>query len=61
MNRRFFLRGAAGAMVGLPVLESLLPKEARAAAAPAPKRFACWFNCNGVNMDRWFPTGPTAR
>lgn len=57
MNRRFFLRGAAGAVVGLPFLPSLLTREARAAAAPAPKRFACFFNCNGVNMDQWFPVG----
>jgi hypothetical protein len=37
MNRRMVLRGAGGLMLGLPVLETLLPRKATAAAAmPSP-------------------------
>lgn len=57
MNRRRFLAGACGAVVGLPVLESLRPRSTWASVAPGNPRFVTWFNCNGVNMDRWFPTG----
>src|ERR1700761_4203253 len=32
-GRRFFLQGAAGAVVGLPLLESFIPKHALAQAA----------------------------
>src|SRR5690606_1817298 len=55
MFRRHFLRGACGAAVGLPFLESLAPRSARA-ATPDPRRFIAFFECNGVNMDRFFPT-----
>jgi hypothetical protein len=46
------LRGAGGVAVGLPFLEALASR--RAWAAP-PKRLAIVFQCNGVNMERWFP------
>lgn len=52
-NRRGFLRGAAGVVLALPFLESVLPKEAR--GAPAPKRFIAFLECNGVNMQKFFP------
>jgi hypothetical protein len=42
-------------MVGLPFLEALVPRQAGAQAA-AVKRFGVFFACNGVNMERWFPT-----
>lgn len=54
-GRRWFLRGAFGATVGLPFLESLTPKRALAQDTAPPKRFLCFFNCNGVNMSRFFP------
>jgi hypothetical protein len=54
INRRKFLRGAAGIAVALPFLESFAPKKARAAASP--KRLGVFFNHNGVLMDKWFPT-----
>ena len=54
MNRRRFLRGVGGIAVALPLLESLQPKNAR--AQTANKRFLVFFTCNGVNMDRFFPT-----
>lgn len=54
-RRRRFLLGFGGAMVGLPFLEALAPRKAEAQAAVV-KRFGVFFACNGVNMDRWFPT-----
>lgn len=54
LNRRNFLRGALGVSVGLPFLESV--RRASAQDADAVKRFVCFFNCNGVQMDRFFPT-----
>jgi hypothetical protein len=59
MFRRNFLRGACGVAVGLPVLESLLPKSARAGGSSVPpRRFVAFACCNGVEMDRFFPTTP---
>lgn len=54
-SRRLFLRGAGGVALGLPFLASALSREA--AAAPPPKRFVCFFTCNGVNMDAFWPSG----
>ncbi|WP_437673976.1 DUF1552 domain-containing protein [Sorangium sp. So ce131] len=55
MNRRTFLRGAGGVMLGLPFLESLRARDAKAGPADAPRRFIAFFMCNGVNMARFFP------
>ncbi len=57
MRRRHFLRGACGVAVGLPFLESLVPRRARAGVADVPKRFIAFFQCNGVEMSRFFPNG----
>jgi hypothetical protein len=54
-NRRRFLRGAGGLAIGLPFLETFAGKNAWAAP---PKRFAIYFQCNGVNKDRWWPKTP---
>src|SRR5688572_22138099 len=58
-SRRRFLRGA-GALLALPVLESLTPRIALAAAAQpgltpsgAPLRMAFLATPNGVNMGQW--------
>lgn len=56
LRRRHFLTGVGGALVGLPYLEALAPRSARAQADAAVKRFGVFFACNGVNMARWFPT-----
>ncbi|HEU5073948.1 MAG TPA: DUF1552 domain-containing protein, partial [Polyangiaceae bacterium] len=56
LPRRRFLAGFGGALVGLPYLESLAPRPAKA-QAPAVKRFGVFFACNGVDMGRWFPNG----
>lgn len=59
LSRRFFLRGLGGITVGLPVLESLLPRAARAQTAmQQPQRFVAFLECNGVNMSKFFPATP---
>ncbi len=57
MQRRHFLRGACGVAVGLPFLESLAPRSARAADGDTPRRFVYVHQCNGVEMNRFFPNG----
>ena len=53
-SRRQFLRGS-GAMLALPVLESALPKWARA-AEKAPQRLLFYFVPNGMHMPAWTPS-----
>lgn len=55
-GRRRFLQGLGTVAVGLPFLESLAPRGAKA-QQHVTKRFAVFFCCNGVNMERWFPQG----
>ena len=55
-GRRAFLGGAT-ALIGLPFLESLAPREALGQAASAPKRFLGYVFPNGVMMDDWRPIG----
>jgi len=52
--RRNFLRGALGVTLGLPFLESLQKKEAKAGPA-TNTRLIVMFSCNGVDMDRFWP------
>jgi hypothetical protein len=54
-SRRRFLQGLGGVVVGLPFLEALAPRPARGQSTTI-KRFGSFLACNGVNMDRWFPT-----
>lgn len=56
LSRRAFLRGA-GAAVGLPLLDAMLPAKVLAGQAPAqpPVRMACVFFPNGVWQDAWIP------
>src|SRR5690349_11260579 len=55
MSRRLFLRGAGGIAIGLPFLESLAPRTARAADS-TPRRFVAFMTHNGVDMARFRPT-----
>ena len=56
MNRRFFLKGALGAVVGLPVLPSLVwPQRARAGGAGATTRF---ITSSRAMASRWSGSGP---
>ncbi|MGE4132738.1 MAG: DUF1552 domain-containing protein [Bdellovibrionales bacterium] len=56
ISRRYFLQGTGGAILALPVLESLVP---RAFAAPAPlsatRRFICVCQANGIYRPDWNP------
>ena len=55
-NRRRFLRGSAGALLALPLLESLMPRTVRADSHTAPQRTLWWWTPNGHNMADWTPT-----
>ena len=62
VNRRAFIRGAAGVLVGLPLLEGLLPKQADAVETTV--RYAIFMRqgngvaqgMNGDEPDRFWPT-----
>lgn len=51
MDRRTFLRGAAGALVALPLLA---PRQARA-ADEWPRRLVVFFHPNGTLPEAWYP------
>lgn len=53
-SRRQFLRGS-GAMLALPLFESLLPRSARA-VTKAPQRLLFYFVPNGIHMPAWTPS-----
>ncbi|MEZ4219953.1 MAG: DUF1552 domain-containing protein [Polyangiaceae bacterium] len=55
MNRRFFLGGAA-AVVGLPMLESLVGSTATAASSGVPQRFLAFYVPCGMHMPKWTPS-----
>lgn len=55
ISRRLFLRGAGGSCLSLPLLTSLLPKEARAQASASPKRFIGIKTWNVAPVRRWHP------
>jgi hypothetical protein len=55
LPRRTFLRGL-GATLALPLLDSMVPALA-AAAAKAPRRLAVVYAPNGIIMDQWTPAG----
>ncbi len=52
-NRRFLLK-AGGAVVALPLLQSLLPRAARAQSAPPPRRAIFVFTANGDEIAQRF-------
>ncbi len=62
VNRRLLIRGAAGVLVGLPLLEGLLPKQADAQEVKLP--YAIFFRQgngvaqgqSGMETDRFWPT-----
>jgi len=53
-SRRRFL-GGAGAMIGLPLLTSLLPRRARGADPARKQRFLALYVPCGIVMNRWTP------
>lgn len=56
LSRRTFLRGV-GTAIALPLLESALPRSARAAANSAPLRLMTFHFPIGVNRESWAPSG----
>ena len=60
LSRRTLLRGV-GAAMALPLLESMVPRSALAAAAAAPPTRIAWvFVPNGVNRAAWMPSAEGA-
>src|SRR4051812_18290792 len=60
ISRRPMLRGAAGAVMALPLLDAMAPL-ARAATtsqkSKLPVRMGVLYMANGVNIDAWAPKG----
>jgi hypothetical protein len=56
LSRRTLLRGA-GASLGLPWLEAMMPTRAAAAVSKPPVRLAALYMPNGVHPALWTPTG----
>src|SRR5262245_51870177 len=54
IGRRLFLQSAGGALVGLPVLTSLLPR-GHADTSTGPKRFLAVLSCSGQINKQWYP------
>ncbi len=59
LNRRTMLRGA-GAMIGLPLLDAMLPHVgfAQGGKSQRRRRFAAFFVPNGMHMQGFTPTKP---
>jgi len=55
MSRRTLLRGS-GALLGLPLLDAMLPTSAAAATPKPPQRVAFLYVPNGIIHDAWKPT-----
>lgn len=56
LTRRSFLRGAGGALVAAPLLESFATR-AYGQTAQYPKRFVVFVHPQGMIMENWTPTG----
>jgi len=54
-SRRNLLRGAGTVALGLPFLEGLAPKKAKAAPGDGKGRLLILFECNGVDTARFWP------
>jgi len=54
-SRRVFLRGAAGAVLAMPFLESLLPRQASGQALALPKRFIVLKSFSTQLVKEWYP------
>lgn len=59
ISRRTLLRGA-GAAIGLPMLEAMVPSTARAQSAAAPKRLLFYYVPCGIHMPAWTPSNEGA-
>ena len=57
LSRRMVLRGAAGALIALPLLEAMKPMRARADLTPAPKRLVFVHVPNGYRHSNVYTVG----
>src|SRR5258705_1006325 len=58
LSRRTLLRGTAGVVMGLPLLEAMTSMASAASTAKKlPVRMAVLYMANGVNVDQWAPKG----
>jgi hypothetical protein len=55
IGRRVLLRSAGGALLGLPLLQSLLPRTLAAQTKPVTKRLVGILSCSGQFVTDWFP------
>lgn len=55
LTRRTVLRGLGGVAVGLPFLETFAPRTAKAHGGLGLHRFVAFFECNGIDTDRFWP------
>jgi hypothetical protein len=55
LSRRVFLGGGASVMVGLPLLEAMMPGRAHAGGAGAAQRLLCIYVPNGMHMAAFTP------
>ncbi len=56
LNRRRFLKGAAGITVGLPLLESMTSGPLKAQESPPTTRFLSFHCSSGVETERFWPS-----
>ena len=54
LSRRTFLRGA-GTLIGLPVLDAMIPARATAQMMQSPRRLLSYYVPNGIHMAAWTP------
>ena len=54
-TRRMFLKGAGGAVLAMPFLESLVPREAAGQTATPPKRFIVLKSFSTQLVQEWYP------
>ncbi len=59
ISRRIFLGGGAAVAIGLPFLESLVPRAARAQALVSPKRVLFYYVPCGINGETRGDGAPT--
>ncbi len=55
LSRRRLL-GGAGVLLGLPLLDAMLPRRLRGAAPEPARRLLCYYTPNGMHMPAWTPT-----
>ncbi|HEY6729359.1 MAG TPA: DUF1552 domain-containing protein, partial [Polyangiaceae bacterium] len=57
LRRRDVIQGAGAIAIGLPWLEAMEPRQARAQASSPARRFVAVYQPGGAEQSRWLPTG----